>query len=90
MSAVQMVTLLMQALIAGLVWGLAFYFVRKGLNKSNFTGDAETDALKTASLKREAVFGALAAFVTVFAKHFVTSTITPIVMPVIVPLVRGY
>jgi hypothetical protein len=70
----QLVQLLVQAIVFGVIWGLAFYYIRKGLNKRNFTENAEA---KREAFKWDAIYGGLATAVSVIAKKFVWETIQP-------------
>jgi len=56
----------------GVVWGVMFYFVRKGLNKRNF---AENPEKKREAFYWDAMYGALAAGLSVIVKEFINKTV---------------
>ena len=64
--------LLIKAVIMGVVWGVMFYFVRKGLNKRNF---AENPEKKREAFYWDAMYGALAAGLSVIVKEFINKTV---------------
>jgi hypothetical protein len=65
MSNKELNILLIKAIVFGVIWGLTFYCIRKGLNPRNFVKDAEA---KRESFYWDAVYGGLAAAVAVVAK----------------------
>ena len=60
--------LLIQAVIAGIIWGVMFYFIRKGMNKRNFAADPEK---KRADFFYDSIYGGIAAALTVIVKEVV-------------------
>lgn len=63
-------TLLIEAVIAGIIWAVMFYYVRKGLNKRNFMGPMPDE--KKLDFWYDGLYGGLAALLSVIAKKFVT------------------
>lgn len=61
----EFVQLLIDAIINGIMWGLTFYYIRKGLNKRNFN---ENPAVKRKAFYYDAIYGGLAAFAIVILK----------------------
>ena len=57
-----------EAVITAILWGVIFYYIRKGLNKKNFIVDADK---KRKEFYREAIYGGIAAGVMVIAKKYI-------------------
>ena len=67
--------LLMQAVIQGILWAVTFYFIRKSMNKNNFTGNVEEDAKKREAFKWDAIYGGFAASALVISKYFIKNAL---------------
>ena len=61
----EFVQLLIDAIIHGVMWGLTFYFIRKGLNERNFV---ENPDAKRQAFYFDAMYGGVAAFAMVILK----------------------
>lgn len=68
--------LIMESVIAGIVWAIIFYFVRKGLNRRNFEEDPEK---KKTSFWYDAVFGGIGAFTARIVKQITFSKLRTMV-----------
>ncbi len=76
LSNQEMTKLLVQAVVFGVIWAVMFFFVRKGMNKRNFVTDPEA---KRESFKWDAIYGGLAAFLSVIVKQFASKYVDRLV-----------
>ena len=71
----EMKKLLIQSLIKGIMWAAMFFFIRKGMNKRNFTGTPEENMMKKESFKWDAIYGGAAAFLSSMLSPFVMNAV---------------
>jgi hypothetical protein len=61
--------LILEALIAGVIWAVAFIYIRKGLNARNFNVDDPNK--KRLDFFYDGIYGGIAAFIAVIAKKYI-------------------
>ena len=61
------VRILLEAILMGVLWGVMFYVIRKGLNTRNWKGNLEEKKL---DFYWDAVYGGLAAGLSIILKGF--------------------
>lgn len=68
----QFMTLVVEAIVQGVLWGLMFYYVRKGLNKRNFAKAKTPEEVEEKKLDFywDAIYGGIAAFFLTIAKKY--------------------
>lgn len=71
----ELITLLIEAIVQGVLWGLTFYFIRKGMNKRNFVEDSEK---KREAFYWDGIYGGFSAFCLVIAKKLVLKNLSPL------------
>lgn len=68
----EITSLLIEAVIHGILWGLTFYYIRKRLNKRNFR---ENPKEKRLNFYWDGLYGGFAAFCMVIAKKVILTWI---------------
>jgi hypothetical protein len=64
--------LIVRAIIGGIIWGLGFYYIRKGLNKRNFREKPEK---KKTDFYWDAVYGSVAAFIIIIIRRIIIESL---------------
>lgn len=71
LSQEKIIKFLMNGILAGIVWSIFFFYIRKSMNNRNFKGTLEENQKKREDYKWDAIYGGLAVFFAAISKSMI-------------------